>query len=599
MDLRSIYRRAVWCTLFFFFAMCAFAQQLTVKGVVTDSKGETVIGASVLVEGTNNGSITDLDGAFEISNVSPKAVLVVSYIGYKTQKLPVNGKTTFKVVLAEDTEVLDEVVVVGYGQQKKASVVGSITQTSGKVLERAGGVSSVGAALTGNLPGVVTKQSSGMPGDEDPEIILRGQTSWNNSAPLILVDGVERPLSSVDMSSVENISVLKDASATAVFGVKGANGVILVTTKRGQEGKAVIDIDVNATAKVPSRLPNKYDSYDALRIRNMAIVNEVGLSPESWSYYTPYGVLDKYRNPANLEEYERYPNVDWVDALFKDYAMSYNANVNISGGTSFVKYFTSIDFLNEGDLFREYDNNRGYQSGFGYNRINARSNLDFSLTKSTVLKVNLAGSHGIRKMPWDFADSSYGYWQSAYGTPPDAMMPIYSDGTWGYYPKDEVGAANSVQSLALGGLEHRTTTRINTDFTLEQDLSMVTKGLSLRGMFSLDNVFVERKRGVSDMYNNSQNKWIDPDTGLPTYKQVTDSNTQFEFQESVKWSSQAGEMNNDATQRRLYYQIQLNYARKFGDHDVSAMGLFSRERLTTGSEIPHYREDWAFRVTYN
>ena len=588
--------------LFFLFCSVSLMAQngILVKGKVLDANDEPLIGAAIVLKGnTNVGTVADFDGNFSIEVPSKNSVLTVSYLGMTSQDVKVNGRKMIVVVLREDTEVLDEVVVVGYGQQKKASVVGSITQTSGKVLERAGGVSSVGAALTGNLPGVVTKQSSGMPGDEDPEIILRGQTSWNNSAPLILVDGVERPLSSVDMSSVENISVLKDASATAVFGVKGANGVILVTTKRGQEGKAVIDIDVNATAKVPSRLPNKYDSYDALRIRNMAIVNEVGLSPESWSYYTPYGVLDKYRNPANLEEYERYPNVDWVDALFKDYAMSYNANVNISGGTSFVKYFTSIDFLNEGDLFREYDNNRGYQSGFGYNRINARSNLDFSLTKSTVLKVNLAGSHGIRKMPWDFADSSYGYWQSAYGTPPDAMMPIYSDGTWGYYPKDEVGAANSVQSLALGGLEHRTTTRINTDFTLEQDLSMVTKGLSLRGMFSLDNVFVERKRGVSDMYNNSQNKWIDPDTGLPTYKQVTDSNTQFEFQESVKWSSQAGEMNNDATQRRLYYQIQLNYARKFGDHDVSAMGLFSRERLTTGSEIPHYREDWAFRVTYN
>ncbi len=590
----------VFFFLLLFGNISLMAQNFVVKGKVLDANNEPLIGAAVVLKSKSTvGTVADFDGNFTLEVPDKNAVLTVSYLGMTPQDVKVNGRNMVVVILREDSEMLEEVVVVGYGQQKKASVVGSISQTSGKVLERAGGVSSVGAALTGNLPGVVTKQSSGMPGDEDPEIILRGQTSWNNSAPLILVDGVERPLSSVDMSSVENISVLKDASATAVFGVKGANGVILVTTKRGQEGKAVIDIDFNATAKVPSRLPNKYDSYDALRIRNMAIVNELGLSPESWNYYTPYGELDKYRNPSSLEEYERYPNVDWVDALFKDYSMSYNANVNISGGTSFVKYFTSIDFLNEGDLFREYDNNRGYNSGFGYNRINARSNLDFSLTKSTLLKVNLAGSHGVRKMPWDFADSSYGYWQSAYSTPPDAMMPIYSDGTWGYYPRDEVGAANSVQSLALGGLEQRTTTRINTDFTLEQDLSMLTKGLSARAMFSLDNVFVERKRGVSDMYNNSQNKWIDPETGNASYKQVIDSNTQFEFQESVKWASQAGEMNNDATERRLYYQIQLNYARKFGDHDVSAMGLFSRERNATGSMIPNYREDWAFRATYN
>ena len=173
---------------------------------------------------------------------------------------------------------------------------------------------------------------------------------------------------------------MKDASATAVYGVKGANGVILITTKRGQEGAAVVDINVNMTAKVPSRLPGKKDSYDALSLRNRVIERELGLSSESWSDYTPQDILNKYRNPANLEESERYPNVDWVDALFKDYAMSYNANVNLSGGTSFVKYFASVDFLNEGDLFREYDNSRGYQAGFGYNRINGRSNLDFNLT---------------------------------------------------------------------------------------------------------------------------------------------------------------------------------------------------------------------------
>lgn len=589
--------------LFFFLLLGSLTMnaqsKFLVKGKVLDGNDEPLIGAAIVLKGnTSVGTVADFDGNFALEVPDKNSVLTVSYLGMSPLDVKVNGRKMIVVNLREDSEMLDEVVVVGYGQQKKASVVGAITQTSGKVLERAAGISSVGAALTGNLPGVVTTTSTGMPGDEDPDIILRGQTSWNNSAPLILVDGIERPLSSVDIASVENISVLKDASATAVFGVKGANGVILVTTKRGQEGKAVIDIDVNMTAKVPSRLPGKYDSYDALRVRNMAIVNELGLSPESWSGFTPQEILNKYRYPSSLEESERYPNVDWVDAMFKDYSMSYNANVNISGGTSFVKYFTSVDFLNEGDLFREYDNNRGYNSGFGYNRINARSNLDFNLTKTTLFKVNLAGSHGIRKMPWDFKDSNYDYWISAYGTPPNAMMPIYSDGTWGYYPADEVGAANSVRSLALGGLENRTTTRINTDLTFEQDLGMFVEGLSAKALFSFDNVFLERKRGVSDG-GAAQAKWIDPETGEVFYKQIKDSNTQFEFQEGIKWIKQNGEMNNDATERRLYYQFQLNYARKFGQHDVGAMALFSRERNARGSMIPNYREDWAFRVTYN
>lgn len=587
--------------LFLLVSSLSLAQQKNiVKGLVVDGKGEPVIGASVKVkENAIIGTITDLDGHFSLDIPQNSKILEVSFVGMLSQEVNIGDKKFIKVVLQDDNVQLNEVVVVGYGQQKKESIVGSIVQTTGKVLERAGGVSSVGAALTGNLPGVTTMASTGMPGDEDPQIILRGQTSWNNSSPLILVDGIERPINTVDITSVETISVLKDASATAVFGVKGANGVILITTKRGKEGKAVIDINVNATAKIPSRLPGKYDSYDALRIRNMAIVHELGLSPSSWDKYTPQAVLDKYRYPANLEESERYPNVDWVDEMFKDYAMSYNANVNIAGGTSFVKYFAAVDFLNEGDLFKEYDNSRGYNSGFGFNRINARTNLDFNLTPSTLFKVNLSGSHGIRKLPWDFKDDNYGYWLSAYGTPPDAMLPVYSDGTWGYYPTDENGAQNSVQALALGGLEERTTTRINTDFTFEQDLSMLVKGLSAKALFSVDNLFTEKKRGVSDLYNYAQNKWIDPETGQVFYKQVINSNTQFDYQDGVKWTTQSGEMNNDATYRRLYYQFQLNYGITLGKHDMTAMGLFSREKSATGSEVPHYREDWAFRVTYN
>ena len=210
--------------------------------------------------------------------------------------------------------------------------------------------------MTGNLPGVITTASSGLPGEEEPQIVIRGSSSWNNSSPLVLVDGIERPMSSVDINSVESISVLKDASATAVYGVKGANGVILITTKRGQEGKAQINVSAQATMKVPSKLPNKLDSYDALRMRNIAIEHELALSNAlgtgAWDYVTPMSVINKYRYPANLQEYERYPNVDWQDVLFKDYTMSYNASLNVSGGTQFVRYFVGADFLHEGDLQR-------------------------------------------------------------------------------------------------------------------------------------------------------------------------------------------------------------------------------------------------------
>src|SRR5574344_2459163 len=197
------------------------------------------------------------------------------------QKIKVGGQRNIKVKLTDNTQI-NEVVVVGYGQQKKASVVGAITQTDAKALERTGGISNLGAALTGNLPGVTTMSSTGVPGDEDPKIVIRGISSWNSSDPLVLVDGIERPMSSIDIATVQSVSVLKDASATAVYGVKGANGVILITTKRGQEGKAKIEIGMQMTTKVVSKLPNKMDSYGALYVRNQAIEQELGLSPDSW-----------------------------------------------------------------------------------------------------------------------------------------------------------------------------------------------------------------------------------------------------------------------------------------------------------------------------
>ena len=591
--------------LMLFSCVTAMAQQgITVKGTVFDSTGETVIGASVVVKGnTSIGTISDIDGNFVLTVPSENTTLVVSFVGMKSQEVKATSTNLIKVTLEDDSQQLEEVVVVGYGQQKKASVVGAITQTTGKVLERAAGVSDIGAALTGNLPGVVTTTGTGMPGEEDPKITIRGASSWNNNEdPLVLVDGIERPMSSVDITSVQSISVLKDASATAVYGVKGANGVILITTKRGSEGSAKIDVGFNATLKSPSKLPNKYDSYDALMFRNVAIEHELALTPQSWADIRPQAFIENYRNQTTVEQRERYPNVDWQKALFKDNTMSYNANINISGGTKFVKYFASADYVHEGDLFRVYDNGRGYNSGYGYDRINVRSNLDFNITKTTVLKINLAGSNGIRKAPWTNASQSEWQigqqWSGVYNIPPDVFLPQYSDGSWGMYPKVS-NTTNSVQNISIGGTMQTTSTRINTDFTLEQDLSFITKGLTARATISWDNEFVENNRGINDLNNDSQSKWIDPETGQVVWKNSYDTNQGFYWTQGVNWSTQPGSVDNGQTVRNLYYQAQLSWARSFNRHNLTGMGLFSRQENARGSVMPTYREDWAFRVTYN
>lgn len=579
-----------------------YAQKgVTVKGTVLDSNGESIIGASVAVKGNNTlGTITDLDGNFMLTVPSEKTTLVISFIGMTTQEVKVDPRSKMKIVLHEDSEMLEEVVVVGYGQQKKASVVGAITQTDSKTLERAGGVSSLGSALTGALPGVITSASSGMPGDEDPQIIIRTQSSWNNSEPLVLVDGIERAMNSVDISSVESISVLKDASATAVYGVKGANGVILITTKRGREGKANVQIKANMTMKMASKLPEKYDAYDTFYLMNRAIEREAAINSSGWGNYTPASIIHKYRYPANTEEWDRYPNVDWEDELFKKTAMSYNTSVNVSGGTKVVKYFAAADFTSEGDLFKDFDNGRGYDTGFGFTRINVRSNLDFQITPTTKFSTNLFGSNAQRRVPWSYGSGDASYWNSAYKSAPDAMRPIYSNGMWGWYAPRNADVPNSAYALATSGQEKRTTTKMTSDFIFEQDLKMITPGLKFKGNFSMDYTFVENGRGVNDLYHDAQRLWVDPDTGEYSYQQDPDTGTGLDYPlNKIYWSSQAGNADTGATYRKLYYSLQLDYARKFGKHEVSALALFSRLKEASGSVFPIYREDWVFRLTYN
>jgi TonB-linked SusC/RagA family outer membrane protein len=585
------------CLLFIVLCLPIGAQKERVlNGLVLDSKNEPVIGANVkLREAPSVFTVTDLEGKFFLKVPAGAKTLTITFVGMEAQNVNIGKSGYIKVHLEENNITTDEVVVVGYGQQKKASIVGAIAQTNGKVLERAGGVSSIGAALTGNLPGVITVSTTGSPGEEDPKIYIRGQSSWNNSDPLILVDGVERPMKSVDISSVESISVLKDASATAVFGVKGANGVILITTKRGKEGKADIRIGFNATVKMPSKLENKYDSYDALKIRNESILRELGIDESSWDSYTPAAILEKYRNPANEEEAERYPNVDWQDELVKKSCMSYNANVDVSGGTPFVKYFASADYLYEGDILKTIDNDKGYTPNYAYKRLNMRSNLDFNLTKTTILSANLSGSLGVKNDTYNNDDWEYRIWQSIYSNAPDVYYPKYSDGNWGYYPQSEVTEINSLMTLSNNGSRQTTTTRINTDFTLKQDLGMILKGLSAKALIAFDNAFTAR--GGKYDSGSAQQEYIDPDTGVSTYANTYGTN-QFDYVGS-HWYASGDTLVNDSTYRKLYYQVQLDWARKFGKHNITGMGAFSRDRYATGSEFEHYREDWVARVTYD
>ena len=599
----------------------AWAQGIAVKGTVTDSNGEPLIGASVVIKGnTSVGTVTDFDGNFALSVPSESSTIVISYVGMNTKEQKVGKQRTFNVTLTDNTQ-LSEVVVVGFGQQKKASVVGAITQTTGEVLERAAGIGSVGAALTGNLPGVATIASTGQPGEEDPRIYIRGAAAWNQDAePLILVDGVKREIKSVDVTSVATISVLKDASATAVYGVEGANGVILITTKRGVEGKARIDVGFNATLKAVSKLPRKYDSYDGYMLRNQAIEHELALGgAASWAYYRPQTFINLFRDQdytvkpnydaagnylGDYSQAERYPNVDWQEEMFKNYTFSYNTNINFSGGTKFVKYFVAFDFQNEGDMTKIWDNNQGYEGGYAYNRLNVRSNLDFQITKTTQFKVNLAGSNAQQKSPRYYYGNNGEFfqqqnWAGAYRMPPNVYPVQFANGAWGYSRLAASNMSNSPMSVSTSGYELKTITRVFTDFALEQNLDFITKGLIARGTISWDNEFNEGDRGISAAGGGHVNNtaYIVPEEGQLVWENEIYPKTGFDYYEKRDWSTQSGSVNY--TSRATEMSLQLFWARQLGDHNVSLMGNWKRRINAGNAELENRREDWVFRTTYD
>lgn len=620
----QIYRKESFLfMLLWTFSLSIFAQNITVRGIITDATNEPLIGATVKIQGTSTGTITDVNGNFTFPNVPPNAILEVSYVGMIPQNIAVNGRTSINVVLREDSEVLDEVIVVGYGVQKKESIVGSIVQTSSEDIKRTGNVTNLTQALTGQLPGVVTLTSTGEPGGvgsgaNATEIYIRGKNTWNGGQPLILVDGVERNMDNIDVSEVETISVLKDASATAVFGVKGANGVILITTKRGKSGKPEMSLTYNATALMVSRLPQKLDSYDTRRLKNEMIEREVSLNPGSWVDYTPYEILNRYRRPQSAEYAEIYPNVNWVDALFKDVGMSHRTAFNLTGGTDFVDYFGSVAYLHEGDMFRDYDNGKGYKPNYDFNRFNFRTNLGFNLTNTTKLKVDLSGYYSTKNTNFSYRQDSSGgtanpmVWAAAYSMPPDVFLPQYSDGRWGasfILPEEQM--VNPVALMYNTGIMTYKATSMNSNFSLQQDLGFITKGLTTEASFFYDN-YVLTRRLLNDgnavrpndgnlaakVIHSERYKGPDQDPNeYTTYTPLVGSN---KFDWVLRpWSLGAEEMQNNQITRRMMYQMQLNYARRFGLHNIGALGLFKREEYARGSMFKNYREDWVFRATYD
>ena len=359
-----------------------FAQSsVNVSGTITDDKGETLIGAAVQIIGSSVGTITDDQGRYAIT-VPKNSTLTISSIGFKTQEVAVEGRSRIDIVMAPDAEMIDEVVFVAYGAQRKVTITGAVSNVGGNELLKTP-AASLGNALAGKLPGVSSVQYSGRPGGDDPVIYVRGIGSLNGSSPLVLVDGVERSFNQIDPNEVEDITILKDASATAVFGVRGANGVILVTTKRGQEGKARINFSTSYGVQQVSNFIKMIDSYryatlynEAQRSDGMA-EDQLRFSPEALQHF------------KDGDQPMLYPNVNWLDYVMKPMASQSQHNVSVSGGNKIARYFVSVGALTQDGLFRTFS--KDPNTNFKYNRYNYRANVDLTLGKYNELSINLGG----------------------------------------------------------------------------------------------------------------------------------------------------------------------------------------------------------------
>ena len=577
-------------------------QQETIKGTVVDQTGEAVIGASVLVVGaqTTTGTVTDFDGNF-VLKVKSGTQLKISFVGYK-DKL-VKATNGMKVTLEEESTMLQGVEVVAYGVQKKVTVTGAISSVKSEDLTRTP-VSSVNNVLAGQLSGVTTVQTSGEPGSDAASIFVRGKATFGNASasPLIQVDGVEREMWDIDPNEIESITVLKDASATAVFGVRGANGVILITTKRGSEGKAHISASTSFSALMPTKMVEMASSYDYAMFHNQMHDND-GTAREFSD-----AVIEMFKNGTDPI---RFPSMNWSDYIMKDVTLQQQHNVNISGGNKTVKYFISAGMFTQDGIFKEFD--RPYKFGYGYERFNYRSNLDIDVTKTTRLSFNISGKVDTSNKPHSGQSSDQlvkeVYWATPFSSPGfvDGKYIVNSNSTSDNYSTIEgdetpiavlpfIGGTPMAYCMSQPGAYHYNNNKLQMDLVLDQKLDFITKGLSLKLKGSYNSSYATAKeiRNDASTYTAVFHRGA-YENGSP-YEEIL-------YRKAGDDTTPTYNNYQNGKSRNWYAEGSLNYSRSFGAHTISALALYnqSKEYYISGdySDIPRTYVGLVGRITYD
>lgn len=491
------------------------------KGKLVDARGEAIIGATIKVKGTSHGTVTDVDGNFTLAVDNPTPTIEISYVGYQPKTMKASTGTSLIITLEEDVKLLNEVVVVGYGTQKRITMSSAVATVKGEKIKAP--VANVSNQLGGQIPGIITRQSSGEPGKDEATVWLRG------NKPLVLVDGIERPWEKVNQADIESISVLKDAAAVATYGLKGANGVILINTKRGKEGKVSLTYDGSIGFQTPMNVPDFLDAYDALTLYNEALRMD-GRDNEI------YGddLLQKYRDGTD----DRYKNTDWMDEYMKTTTTTRH-NVSLSGGSKYITAFASFGYLYQGSMMGK---------DTGYDRFNLRSNVDFHPIDLTKVSVDLNLAYDTKKSHYyDGKKMMEDLYRLCAPTVPNMV---------GGKPAMQGGGSSMYMGVHDGADRRFYNNFQNITVSLDQKLPFL-EGLSAKALFSYDRQIHDAK------------EWQYPFTAYAY-------NDAGEIEEQT--GGEAKPSLNIKNKQWTYYTIQahINYERTFGKHEVGLLGVYER-----------------------
>ena len=555
----------------------AVSQKHHITGQVIDATTrQPIIGATVWIKDSALGTSTASDGSFDYAFSGNFGFVAISFVGYQTQEFPLNSVP--KVITLTPDNNLEEVVVVGYGAQKKASIIGSIASVPVNDIKMPTG--KISNNLAGQLAGVISVQRSGEPGASSTFWIRGISTFGSNKTPLVLVDGIERDLDLVDIEDIKEFSILKDAAATAVYGVRGANGVVLVTTRGGIVGKPQINIKFEAGMVQPTKIPDMADAIQFAEMYNAAAGYEVYSRKD----------IEMYRNGSDPD---LHPNIDWVKKLYKNYSFNQRVNINVTGGGATAKYYISGGFYNEDGLFKA-DNMKEYNTSVFYRRFNFRSNVEVQLHKYTKLNVNLATTFERKNEPGSDATNNKGtgIWDYALKTAPNAFPAVYSNG---YLAGPASGQGeNPYALLTQTGYREIFYNTAQSLFTLTQDLGdWVTKGLtvSVKGSFDAKN---ENNLGRT----KTSPQWLATgrnEAGEIQYNQTKIGEENLSYKQTNKGY------------RSVYLEAVANWVRTFGKHDLSAMFLFQQSQKNyvgdsakdSEAALPYRHQGIAGRITYS